>query len=461
MPKIFAVIVAASLMSSDGSPDKPLIASSAFDNRPASMDSETAAASADIPALISAARGAPTLICALASQAVRGFGDWSDAPVTPLAVKREVATIDTRNITSNDTDLLLRSLDSDDPCVRELSIRLVTRHGGRPVTNELLSRLTASSAQLREVAAFGLGLQEPAEAIDPLIRALRDGTAGVRANSAWALGRIEHGKSLSPLMSVLDDREEVVREAATIAVGHLDSTRAAPALMRLLQRDDSPRVRRAAAWALGEMESPEGVDVLAAALTRDSDARVREMSAWALGNIESSGGTAALLAAAQRDADDKVRETAVWALAEIEDATSADALAAIAARDRSSRVRGTAAWAIGNIRDGSRRAPAALVGLLKDESEDTRLKAAWALSEIEDPSTAGAIQQALRTEKSERVNKGLIRALMKTGGRSVATLTELLDSKDPEVREAAVRALAGRSGSNPWPWPQPRPRPNP
>ena len=38
--------------------------------------------------------------------------------------------------------------------------------------------------------------------------------------------------------------------------------------------------------------------------------------------------------------------------------------------------------------------------------------------------------------------------------------TEVLSS-DPEVREAAVRGLAGSYGFNPWPWPWPRPRPTP
>jgi hypothetical protein len=38
---------------------------------------------------------------------------------------------------------------------------------------------------------------------------------------------------------------------------------------------------------------------------------------------------------------------------------------------------------------------------------------------------------------------------------------DLLDSKDKDTREMAVRALTGRRGPWPWPWPWPRPRPNP
>ena len=55
----------------------------------------------------------------------------------------------------------------------------------------------------------------------------------------------------------------------------------------------------------------------------------------------------------------------------------------------------------------------------------------------------------------------LIRALMRSGERSEAALTQLLESGDPQIREAAVRGLAGRSSFNPWPWPWPRPRPIP
>ncbi len=59
------------------------------------------------------------------------------------------------------------------------------------------------------------------------------------------------------------------------------------------------------------------------------------------------------------------------------------------------------------------------------------------------------------------MRRALVRALIASGGRSEAALTELLQSSDPQVREAAVRGLAGRNSFNPWPWPWPRPRPMP
>jgi HEAT repeat protein len=113
------------------------------------------------------------------------------------------------------------------------------------------------------------------------------------------------------------------------------------------------------------------------------------------------------------------------------------------------------------MRDEGDRVPAALLQLLSDESTDTRLKAAWAVGQIGDSSALPAIHAALKVEKVDEINRALIRAMLKSGERSEAALTQLIDSKDPRVREAAVRGLAGRSSFNPWPWPWPRPRPFP
>jgi HEAT repeat protein len=216
-----------------------------------------------------------------------------------------------------------------------------------------------------------------------------------------------------------------------------------------------------AAWALGKLESREAAEVLAGVLARDTDARVREMSAWALGNMEGRAGTAALAGALRRDADDRVRETAAWALAEAGDRSQVELLGTAAAEDKSARVRGTAAWGIGQLRGDGGSAPAGLLRVLKDESDDVRLKAAWALGQIGDANALNAIRDALRVETSGQVRRALVRALIKSGGRSEQTLTELLTSTDPQVREAAVRGLAGNESFNPWPWPWPRPRPFP
>jgi len=111
--------------------------------------------------------------------------------------------------------------------------------------------------------------------------------------------------------------------------------------------------------------------------------------------------------------------------------------------------------------DHGAKAPAGLLRLLRDESTDTRLKAAWALGQLEDVNALPAIRDALKAEKNDRVRRALIRALMKSGESSQETLSQLLTSSDPQIREAAVRGIAGARSFDPWPWPWPRPRPFP
>jgi HEAT repeat protein len=167
------------------------------------------------------------------------------------------------------------------------------------------------------------------------------------------------------------------------------------------------------------------------------------------------------MSALKGDADERVRESAAWALGQMEDRSAIDALGAAVQGDASARVRGTAAWAIGQLDDRGVRAPAGLLKALRDDSGDVRLKAAWALGQLEDTQAVSAIRDALDKEQDTNVRRALVRALVKSGGSSEQAMSQLLQSSDPRVREAAVRGLVGRSSMNPWPWPQPRPRPMP
>src|SRR5205085_427831 len=84
---------------------------------------------------------------------------------------------------------LLASLDTPDPCVRELAVRLVAEDDRQEVENGLVRRLAAPDSSLRMVAALGLGIGAPQHAVDALMRATRDDAAGVRANAVWGTWR--------------------------------------------------------------------------------------------------------------------------------------------------------------------------------------------------------------------------------------------------------------------------------
>ena len=235
-----------------------------------------------------------------------------------------------------------------------------------------------------------------------------------------------------------------------------------PALLaRVLASDTSASLRRIAAWGLAEYADNQiAAEALAKALSHDSNPTVREMAAWALaeGNHRSVA-VEALSAAVRSDANTEVRATAAWALGSVGDRSSADALSA-ALSDASPEVRKRAAWALGN--SDLKQAPPKLIAMLNDKDPEVRELVAWALYEIEDPAAIPALEAALAREPDKEIQINYIRALASTGEKSVDALKGLLESKDPEIRSIAVRALAGGNATGPWPhpWPEPRPFPN-
>ncbi len=235
-----------------------------------------------------------------------------------------------------------------------------------------------------------------------------------------------------------------------------------PALLaRILATDTAASLRRIAAWGLAEYADNQiAAEALAKALGHDSDPTVREMAAWALaeGNHRSIA-VDALSAAVRGDANTQVRATAAWALGSVGDRSSADALSA-ALSDASPEVRKRAAWALGN--SDLKQAPPKLIAMLNDKDPEVRELVAWALYEIEDPASIPALESALAREPDKEIQINYIRALAATGEKSVDALKGLLESKDPEIRSIAVRALAGGNATGPWPhpWPEPRPFPN-
>jgi len=281
------------------------------------------------------------------------------------------------------------------------------------------------------------------------------------------------GKSVGEIVS--STVREVVPAAVDAAVPSVEALTAAinapnarqgrnddrPALLaNVLKTDSSATLRRVAAWGLAQFgESQVGVDALTQAVRRDKDATVRETAAWALADARSSTAVVeALSAALKSDTDAKVRATAAWALGSLGDDDGVPALTA-ALSDTNRTIRLRSVWAIGSI--SPKQAPKPLVALLSDKDEEMRQMVAWALFTIQDPDAVPALTTAMRSETDKDTQRALIRALAATGEQSVDAIKALIDSKDPEVREAAIRALAGGRASGPWPkpWPQPRPHP--
>ena len=266
---------------------------------------------------------------------------------------------------------------------------------------------------------------------------------------------------ITPNQGVQEFAKSITRAFSQQASGEPASPEQIALLAKLLGADPDADVRRTAAWGLARSVRVDVArDALFRALRADSDSDVREMCAWALAPLVDREEIAVALAEALRsDREESVRETAAWALARAE-IPEVDAALVAALRDESSEVRATAIWAIGSREP--RRAPAGLTDALNDDDEDVRLRAAWALGQIADPSTGRALLDAFKRERNSDVRGAELRALSFLGEQSKEVLEEALASDDAELRQRAVRMLAGQGTGNwPWPWPWPRPRPSP
>ncbi|MGH7678413.1 MAG: HEAT repeat domain-containing protein [Gemmatimonadaceae bacterium] len=189
--------------------------------------------SAGVAWLLQAVRGADPLLCEMAVRNVDMHGWWSrGGPGSMLEVDSSAAAlIAWIQTTHNDPNVVTRlraALRDQDKCVRRVAGSFLGRIEHPSAVQTLIAALDDPSAETRQVAALGLGLgdedeyQAPAEAIEPLMRKLRDESAAVRRSAAWALGALEaKGAMLS--------------------------------LIETMQRDQDPRVRQAAAWAIGRV----------------------------------------------------------------------------------------------------------------------------------------------------------------------------------------------------------------
>ncbi|MDO8208411.1 MAG: HEAT repeat domain-containing protein [Gallionella sp.] len=195
--------------------------------------------------------------------------------------------------------------------------------------------------------------------------------------------------ALLPLLDALKDKDDTVRRGAAEALGHIKDPSTVPALLVAL-KDKDDMVRWGAAEALGQIKDPSTVPALLVAL-KDKDDMVRWGAVQALGQIKAPSTVPALLVAL-KDKDEMVRWGAADALGQIKDPSTVPALLD-ALKDKDDIVRRGAAQALGQIKDPS-TVPALLVAL-KDKGSMVRRGAAQALGQIKYPSTVPALLNAL------------------------------------------------------------------
>ena len=289
-------------------------------------------------------------------------------------------------------------------------------------------------AAVRQGAAEALGTLGDAQAVEPLIAALRDGNADVRSAVTEALGQLDDERAVQPLVEALDDGNRNVQRGAAKALQDL-APWAIPCLITALQDSDYWFRRRRAAETLAQIGDPGS---LIEALKHD-DRHVRRSAAGALvqwGDTQ----TVDPLVQVVWDEDNCVRRRAVEALGKIGDARAVKPLVEVLRQDDDWRVRHAAAEAMGNIRD--RSAVESLIAALGDDEWPVRWMAAKALGKIRDPRAVGPLIEALKGDWPAQWTVAEALGQLEDQ-RAVGSLVATLQNREGNkyVRHAAVEAL--------------------
>lgn len=232
----------------------------------------------------------------------------------------------------DDDDLTLLDPDADlqSPLDR---LEPIEEEVAKPDPEAMLALLNAAETPQRMLATRAFCEIEDSRAIPHLIRLLTDACPLVRVSAAYALGRNPSADAVEPLITQLNrDWNGYVRKGIVWALGNCRDRRSVAPLTDALRTDISA-VRLWAASSLAQMAElcyeavVASIPPLIEALIQDPVAAVRSNCAWSLGqlcrelpsNVVYAGAIDALIQVMEEDPDMGVREDAKASLLRVGD----------------------------------------------------------------------------------------------------------------------------------------------
>jgi len=181
------------------------------------------------------------------------------------------------------------------------------------VIRALSNELRDDEKDIREEAAYALGILNGTEALPALVAALKDPEAGVRGAAATAIGKIgsaEDGRALVPLLS---DESTAVRNRVLQAIGVLHVKEAGPALRQLYEANRRKEGSIRILAALSRIGDPAQADLFQE-LVQDPDPEKKRLAIEGLGRISDSSRLPAFKKDYQREKNEELRLAYSFAL---------------------------------------------------------------------------------------------------------------------------------------------------
>jgi HEAT repeat protein len=247
------------------------------------------------------------------------------------------------------------------------------------------------------------------------------------------------------LRAALSEAEPTVRMRGSDALSKIKDQESIPKLTAMAEGDPDAQVRGHAAEALGQLNATATVELLEK-LERAAPPPLKVWYASSLARL-GNGGAAERLYEYARNDDLAVSFKAVLSLADISQPGDQKALAvlrALARRERELNAVMPYAGAViltkmTALRDASARD--VLVGLLQSTDEGVRLAAAEGLAKLGDDSGRTVLEAMADNPESPNQLAAAVAQIPIGQYGGLATLTEKLNDKDPEVRGLAARGL--------------------
>ena len=303
-----------------------------------------------------------------------------------------------------------------------------------------------------------------------LVRMLDDGEARIRRRAALAIGHVGLKDGVPPLMLPLTrETDPEVRQMAAFALGLLGDNRAIDALITAL-RDPSPLVQGSAAEALGLIGDATAAAAVARMMTailqsgalaqppdaeddsrRDTASAAFRLGLFALVRLKAYDALAPVVL------DERGEPRLLWwpvafALQRLEDKRALPALLRLA-KDANPYARAFAVKGLAAVKDPS--ALPTLMPLLTSGERSVLIETIRALGRIGDPSAAEPLMKFIRdTTTHPHVRLEAVRALGGIHGGVAALpgvnemLLDLLADETPAIREAALQSVAAMDPEN-------------
>jgi HEAT repeat protein/cyclophilin family peptidyl-prolyl cis-trans isomerase len=288
-----------------------------------------------------------------------------------------------------------------------------------------------------------------------------DAAPRIRRRAALAIGRVRLSEGVAALTPVLQgDGDPEVRQMAAFAMGLIGDRSASPALLAALA-DTDPMIQGRAAEALGLLGEKEAAAPIAAMVTAQIDAGVfRALTPDDLGYPKPAGveaarlglyaivrlGTYDALAGAVLEKDGRVRSRwwpVAYALQRINDPRAAPALLELL-KGEGQLTRAFAARGLGLLKEARAVAPLLAAAENAGEAVAVRIQAVRALAAIGERRGAEVMRRLIISPKVD-INLQLeaVSALAQLPDPALADLLiDLVSARLPAVRTAALLALA-------------------